>query len=236
MDIVVLLSHHILPLNCSQLTAVQGSAEGITMCLCFEPCLFSGSQKWRCCSEEVTDSSPLSGDSLILPRVLLSTKCDWSPAKQRSHNCILLLHRISHVLFCHSLVLVCHAFAPIIRANHMWGGEVTVTHLLQGYFGSVHGDKVISCALLVIVHLFPLFKILIWHPGNSKTTQTSPSTASNVFLLLSLSLPFFWGVREYRSGACCSSVCQPRDNCAELSMEFSWREMPAKKAVRMKTV
>lgn len=115
---------------------------------------------------------------------------------------------------------------------HMSGGKVTVTHVLQRYFESVPSDKVISCAVFVVVHLFPLFKILICRfclHGSSKTTQTSPSKASDVFLLLSLNLASFWEVGACRNGstwACCTTL---RDSCAELSMEFSWREMLLKK-------
>lgn len=124
----------------------------------------------------------------------------------------------------------------------MSGGKVTVTRLLQGYFRSVPDDKVTSCAVFVVVHLFPLFKILICQccpHGDSKTTQTSPGKANDVFLLLCLSLASFWEVRGCRHGgpcACCSPVCTPRDSCAELSTELSWRETPAKKAVRTKLV
>lgn len=139
-------------------------------------------------------------------------------------------------------MLACNVLLLLSLQICMSGGKVTVTRVLQGYFRSVPDDKVTSCAVFVVVHLFPLFKILICQycpHGDSKTTQTSPGKANDVFLLLCLSLASFWEVRGCRNGgpcACCSPVCTPRDSCAELSTALSRRETPAKKAVRTKLV
>lgn len=63
----------------------------------------------------------------------------------------------------------------------MSGRKVSVVHALQGYFRSMSSDKVISCAVFVVAHLFPLSKILICQlcpHGNSKITQTFLSKAA----------------------------------------------------------
>ena len=66
---------------------------------------------------------------------------------------------------------------------------VTVVHVLWGHLRNVDSGNVISCGEFVVVHPFPLFKILICQfcpHGNCKTTQASPGKARDVFLLLSL--------------------------------------------------
>lgn len=63
-----------------------------------------------------------SGLQLLVETDLLesavSVKCDWSPVvEQRSPSCSLFLHGISHVLVSHSLMMTCHAFAPVVITN-----------------------------------------------------------------------------------------------------------------------
>lgn len=112
-------------------------------------------------------------------------------------------------------MLLYNAFAPIVITNpyvrRKSNSYSCITRIFQkcpwwqGHkLRSVCGSSPVS----------PLLCLFCPH-GNSKTTQTCPSKASGVFLLLSLSLASFWEVPGCRNGgtcACCSLVCTPRDS------------------------
>lgn len=131
----------------------------------------------------------------------------------------------------------CHAMLLLLLSSriHVSGEKVTVIQVLQRYLRSVPSDKVTSCAVFAVVHLFPLFKILICQfcpQGNSKTTWTSPHKTIDVFLLLSLSLASFWevgGCRNSGTCGCFSSVCTPRDSSM---LNWAWSSPGEKRLLK----